>query len=198
MHALGEIREARALQALRMQFEYYRGGSAGRAALEALAHIAHPSTAGLFAQEKFSDDDRHRRYAYEGIARIGGGAAADAVAMEQLLTGEDDKAVRAAIAFALAAGGKPYLERVVLALADNDTRNQAMDYVVELGIAQPSTLVPYLRHSDPLVRERVAIAMGFIGDAGTDALTQLTRDGDPSVRRAAEASLVRRRASTRR
>jgi HEAT repeat protein len=68
--------------------------------------------------------------------------------------------------------------------------------VVELGIAQPAALVPYLRNTDPIVRERVATAMGFVSDAGAEAaLAQLTSDGDPSVRRAAEASLVRRRAN---
>jgi HEAT repeat protein len=196
MHSLGEIREARALTALRLQLEYYRGGTAGRTALEALARIAHPSTADLFAQEKFSKDDRHRRYAYEGIARIGGISAADAAALEQLLADERDKAVAAAMAFALAASGRPHLERVILALTDNDTANQAVEYVVELGMKQPAALVPYLRHTDPIVRERVAAAMGFVSDEAADAaLAQLTSDGDPSVRRAAEASLVRRRGS---
>jgi HEAT repeat protein len=195
MYALGEIREARALAALQLQLEYYRGGIAGRTALEALARIAHKSSADLFAKEKFAGSEEHRRYAYEGIARIGGVPSADAVAMEQLLTSERNKSVAVAMAFALAAGGRPYLERIVLALADNDTANQVMDYVVELGVAQPSALVPYLKHSDPIVRERVATAMGFVGDAGAEAaLSPLTSDGDPSVRRAAEASLLRMRA----
>ncbi len=196
MRAVGEIREARALAALHHQLEYYRGGIAGRTALEALARIAHKSSANLFAQEKFSKSEAHRRSAYEGIARIGGIPAADAIAMEQLLTAERDESVVAAMAFALASGGRPYVERVVLALADNDTANQVMDYVVELGIAQPSALLPYLRHTDPIVRERVATAMGFVGGANAEAaLSPLTSEGDPSVRRAAEASLVRIRAS---
>jgi HEAT repeat protein len=196
IRAVGEIREPRALVALQHQLEYYRGGIAGRTALEALARIAHPSSAELFATEKFSNNDEHRRYAYEGIARIGGIPAADAIAMEQLLTAERDESVAAAMAFALAAGGRPYLERVVVALADEDTANQVMDYVVELGIKQPSVLLPYLRHTDPIIRERVATAMGFVGGAGTEAaLSQLTTEGDPSVRRAAERSLVRIRAS---
>lgn len=195
MRALGEIREARALEALHLQLNYYRGGIAGRTALDALARIAHKSTAQLFAQEKFSKSDAHRQSAYEGIARIGGVTAADAVALEQLLTEERDESVSAAMAFALAAGGRPYVERVVLALADNDTANQVMDYVVELGAAQPAALVPYLKHADPIVRERVATAMGFVGDAGAEAaLSQLASDGDPSVRRAVEASLIRMRA----
>jgi HEAT repeat protein len=196
IHSVGEVREARALVALQQQLEYYRGGIAGRAALEALARIADKSSAELFAKEKFSKSEAHRRYAYEGIARIGGIPAGDAVAMEQLLTDERDETVSTAMAFALAMGGRPYVERVVLALADNDTANQAMDYVVELGIAQPGALASYLRHTDPIVRERVSTAMGFVGDAAAEpALSQLTSDGDPSVRRAAQAALIRMRAS---
>ena len=195
MRAVGEIREARALVALQEQLDYYRGATAGRAALEALARVAHPSTANLFAEERFSKSEAHRRYAYEGIARIGV-ADADAVAMEQLLTEERDEAVVAAMAFALAAAGRPYLDRLVQALADPDTANQALEYVVELGSAQPSALVPYLQHADPIVRERVAMAVGFVGDAGAEAaLFKLTSDGNPSVRRAAEVALIRMRAS---
>ena len=116
--------------------------------------------------------------------------------MEQLLIEERDEAVVTAMAFALAAAGRPYVERVVLALTDPDTANQAIDYVVELGSAQPSVLVPYLRHTDPIVRERVATAMGFVADADAEAaLSQLTSDGDPSVRRAAETALIRMRVS---
>jgi HEAT repeat protein len=196
MHALGEIREARALTALQLQLDYYYGATAGRAALAALARIAHPSTLELFTRERFSKSEAHRRFAYEGIARLGGIAAADAVAVEQLLTAERDEAVAVAMAFALAAAGRPYAERVIMALADPDTANQALDYVVDLGSAQPSLLVPYLRHADPIVRERVATAVGFVGNADAEAaLSQLTSDGDPSVRRSAERALIRMRVS---
>ncbi len=196
MHAVGEIREARALVALQQQLDYYRGGTAGRMALEALARIAHRSSAALFAEERFSKSEAHRRYAYEGIARLGGIPEADAVALERLLTEEREEEVAAAMAFALAATGRPYVDRLVLALVDPDTANQALEYLVELGGAQPSALVPYLQHKDAIVRERVAMATGFVGDAGAEAaLSQLTSDGDPSVRRAAEVALIRRRAT---
>lgn len=196
MRSVGEIREARALVALREQLDFYRGGTAGRTALEALARIAHPSTADLFAQERFSKSAAHRRHAYEGIARIGGVSTADAAAMEQLLTAERDEAVVTAMAFALTAAGRPFLDRLVQALADHDTANQALEYVVELGRAQPAALVPYLQHPDPIVRERVATAMGFVADAGAEAaLSKLTSDGTPSVGRAAEVALIRLRLS---
>ena len=194
MRAVGEIREARALAALQQQLEYYRGGTAGRTALEALARIAHRSSANLFAEERFSKSDAHRRYAYEGIARMGGIPDADAVSLERLLTEERDEEVAAAMAFALAAARRPYVDRLVQALADPDTANQAIDYLVEVGAAQPSALTPFLQHSDPIVRERMATAVGFVGDAGAEAaLSQLTTDGSPTVRRAAEVALIRRR-----
>ena len=142
--------------------------------------------------ERFSDSEAHRRYAYEGIARLGGIPATDAVAVEQILTEERDEAVAAAMAFALAAAGRPLLDRVVMALVDPDTANQALDYLVELGAARPAALVPYLKNSDAMVRERVATAAGFVADTSTEAaLTELTTDGNPSVRRAADTALIR-------
>jgi HEAT repeat protein len=196
IHAVGEIREARALAALQQQLDYYRGGTAGRMALEALARIAHRSSANLFAEERFSKSEAHRRSAYEGIARLGGIPEADAVALERLLTEERQETVAAAMAFALAAAGRPYVERLVQALVDDDTANQALEYLVEVGGAQPSALVPFLQHADPVVRERVAVVTGFVGDASAEAaLSQLTTDGSPSVRRAAEVALIRRRAA---
>jgi HEAT repeat protein len=196
IRAVGEIREARALVALQEQLEYYRGATAGRAALEALARIAHRSTWQLFSSERFSNSDAHRRYAYEGIARLGGIPPTDAVAVEQLLAEERDEEVAAAMAFALAAAGRPLVDRVVMALVDPDTAEQALDYIVELATARPAALVPYLKHGDALVRERVATAMGFVVDASTEAaLTELTTDGNPSVRRAADTALIRMRVS---
>jgi HEAT repeat protein len=194
MRALGDIREARALAALRQQLDYYEDATAGRAALDALARIAHRSTAGLFEQGRFSGNAGHRRAAYEGIARLGGVRDDDVLAVEQRLTDERDAEVRLAMAFALAAGGRPYLERVVQALSEGDLANQAMEYVVELGQVSSDGLAPYLQDRDPVVRARTAIAAGFSGGPRTEAeLSKLTTDGDPSVRRAAEVALMRMR-----
>jgi HEAT repeat protein len=192
MRAVGEIREPRALAALRQQLDYYQSATAGRAALDALARIAHPSTAGLFEQERFSNTAARRRSAYEGMARLGGVRDADVVAVEQRLTEERDAEVRLAMAFALAAAGRPYLDRVVQSLSDGDLANQAIEYVVELGRARPDAIPPYLQDRDPTVRARAAIAAGFTGGSLAEAeLSRLTTDGDPSVRRAAEVALLR-------
>ena len=194
MRAVGEIREARALVALRQQLDFYQGSTAGRAALDALARIAHSSTAGLFEQERFSDTPSRRRSAYEGIARLGGVRDADVPGIEQRLTDEREPHVRLAMAFALAASGRPYLERIVQALSDRELADQAIEYAVELGRASPDALAAHLQDRDPVVRARTAIAAGFTGGASVEAgLTRLTTDGDPSVRRAAEVALLRTR-----
>jgi HEAT repeat protein len=196
IRAVGEIREARALVALGLQLDYYRGATAGRAALDALARIAHPSSAGLFEQERFSDSGTNRRLAYEGIARLGGIRQADALAVEQRFTEERDREARLAMAFALSAAGRPFREQVVQAVADRDLADQAMEYLVEMGRAQPDALLPYLSDRDPVVRARVAIATGFVGGPQAEAqLSPLTQDGDPTVRRAADVALLRIRAA---
>jgi len=198
MRALGEIREGRAIAALRDQIEFYRGGSAGRAALEALARIAHPSTASLLAEAYLSKDERSRRYGYEGLARLGGVPEGDAVAFERLLSEERDPGVIGAMTFALAAAGRPYVDRIVAALANDDTADQALGYLVELGHDHPELLLPHLQNGVPVVRERVAIAVGFTGGPDAEAaLTMLTRDGDPAVRRAAEIAIMRLRSLKR-
>jgi HEAT repeat protein len=198
MRAVGESREARALAALQQQVDFYGGTTAGRTAFDALARIAHPSSTGLLEQARFANEAWQRRAAYEGTARLGGVRDADAVAVEQRLTEARAADVRLAMAFALAAGGRPYLERIVEALADRDLADQAMEYAVELGRSRPDALAPYLQDRDPVVRARVAIAAGFSGGPRTEAaLSQLTSDGDPAVRRAAEVAVIRIR-STRR
>jgi HEAT repeat protein len=129
---------------------------------------------------------------------MGGVRDADGLAIEQRLTEERDADVRLAMAFALAAAGRPYLERIVQSLPDPNLANQAMEYAVELGRAKPDALAPYLQDRDPVVRARVAIAAGFSGGPRTEAeLSRLTSDGDPSARRAAEVALMRIRPMTK-
>ena len=57
MRALGEIRETRAISALSDQLAFYGKGEGAWAALDALARIAHASTAPLF-QVRLGDKDR--------------------------------------------------------------------------------------------------------------------------------------------
>ncbi|MDH4063096.1 MAG: HEAT repeat domain-containing protein [Acidobacteriota bacterium] len=194
MRALGEIQERRALVALRQQLDYFERGSAGRAALDGLARIAHPSSAALFAEERHSSNAVLRRHAYEGLARLGGIPAGEVAMVEAVMTEERNTEAGLAMAFALAAAGHPYVDRIVQALAVRGTAEQALEYVVELGRSQPDAIVPHLQHADAAVREHVAMAVGFVGGTNAEAaLTQIANDSSPEVRHAAEVALMRMR-----
>ena len=53
------------------QLTYYAKGEGAAAALDALAHIAHPSSVPLFKSRLTDKDDFIRRAAAEGLARTG-------------------------------------------------------------------------------------------------------------------------------
>jgi HEAT repeat protein len=199
MRALGDLREARALVALQEQLDFYKSGSAGRAALDALARIAHPSSVGLFAEYRRSNNEDLRRYAYEGLGRLGNISDGDASVFESRLSEERHAEVIGAIAFALATTSRPHLDRIVEALPNPDTVDQAREYLVELGHVHPETLLPYLQNPNPDVREQIAMIVGVVGGTGAEAaLTPLTTDTSEAVRRAAQVALTRLRAPAQR
>lgn len=190
MRAAGEVREWRALQALTDLFAYYGRGPLAEAALDGLAHIAHASSQDLFREQLGDDSPLIRRYAVEGLARSGNRAAATAAA--RALEGEQDDGVRLAVAFASVASRGTGAETLTAALAENDRHEQAMDYLVELGPKALPGLRAALKANAPIVRQRAATVLGFIG--GSDALSLLesiTRDPDADVARAAERAVVR-------
>ena len=69
MRALGDIRDERAVQALMEQLKFYGKGDGAWSALDALARIAHPSSAPLFKTRISDKDPFMRRAAAEGLAR---------------------------------------------------------------------------------------------------------------------------------
>ncbi|MPZ16566.1 MAG: hypothetical protein GEV06_01430 [Luteitalea sp.] len=190
MRAVGEVREWRALQALTDFFTYYERGPLAEAALEGLAHIAHASSQDLFRERLGDGSPLIRRYAVEGLARSGNRAAATAAATA--LESEQDEGVRLALAFASVASRGSGAETLTAGLAEHERYSQAMDYFVELGPKALPGLRAALQQSAPLVRQRAAIVLGFIG--GSDALALLEsaeRDPDADVARAAERAAAR-------
>src|SRR5262249_54870147 len=71
MHALGAMRYDRAVQALTDLFNYYAKGEDADAALDGLAHIAHPSSAPLLVAQLSNRSTAPRTIAIEGVARLG-------------------------------------------------------------------------------------------------------------------------------
>jgi HEAT repeat protein len=183
MRALGDLRYEPAVAALTDQFRFYVRGSAGRAAISALAAIGRPSAIPLFQSQTTSGYPAHRKAAYEGLARSGGAAAA-APRIETAMASEKDSRVLAAMAFALAsAGHKDGVTRVLEALADRERSDEALGYLVELGVPHVAAVAARLSDTSPFVRGQIATALGFIGGPeAAAALKGASGDLDPDVR----------------
>ena len=137
-------------------------------------------------------DGNHRRSASEGLARTGS-AKVTAPRIEGALASERDKRVRLAMSFALASAGRP-IAPVVDAVLDDDLAEQALEYLVEIGQAHAVDLAARLRDQNPLIRQHVAIALGFVGGPDSAAaLTAAATDTNTDVRSAVEVAQLRLR-----
>ena len=190
MRALGDIREPRAIQALAEQLAFYKRGKLAEASFDALARIGHPVSIPLFQEQLANKNWVMRRFAAEGLART---RAPEAVtAIEPRFEGEKKAQVQLAMAYALAAAGRPTVISVAATLDDDALAPQAMAYLVDLGRPAVPALAPYLRANQPSVRERTAMVLGLIG--GPEAVAALEALGqDPEVRvaRAVERAIAR-------
>ena len=193
IRAVGDLRADQAVVALAEQFAYYVRGVAGRAAIDALARIGNSQSRRLFEAQTESAYPAHRRAAYEGLARLGNlGPAAPRI--EAAMTNEKDERVQAAMAFALTRSGHPAHERIFAALADRDTTDQVLEYLVELGPTHATEIAAHLQDRNPLVREQVAIALGFIGgQEAAAALNAAANDENADVRLAVSVAQLRLR-----
>jgi HEAT repeat protein len=193
MRALGDIRETGAVPALTDQFEFYVRGVAGRSALDALARIGDPSSAPLFEAQTGSGYPAHRRSAYEGLARTGT-AKITAPRIEAAVAADGDERVRLAMAFALASAGRP-LDPIVLALTDDDVGGQAIEYLVELGPTQAAAIATRMGDQDPVIRQQIAVVLGFAGGPNAASALQAAATTDPSaeVRGAIQVAQLRLR-----
>jgi len=193
MRAVGDLRAESAVVALADQFAYYVRGVAGRAAIDALARIGSSQSRALFEAQTESGYPAHRRAAYEGLARLGNlGPASPRI--EAAMTNEKDERVQAAMAFALTRSGHPAHERIFAALADRDTTDQVLEYLIELGPTHATEIAAHLQDRNPLVREQVAIALGFIGGQEAEAaLNAAASDETAEVRMAVSVAQVRLR-----
>ena len=195
MRALGDIRERSAAPALTEQFEFYDRGIAGRQALDALARIGDPRSIPVFEACRGSDRPDRRVAAYEGLARSG--AAKAAARLEAELAAERDERVRLALAFALASSGRS-VAPLIEALTADDLKLQALEYLVEIGTMHAAELQTRLRDPDPLVRQHVAIALGFVGGPeASAALAAASTDENALVRNAVQVAQLRIRIATR-
>ncbi len=193
LRAIGDVKDLRALQALREQFAFYGKGPVAEAAFDAMSRIGHESQVPLFQEGLTSKNALMRRWAAEGLARSGS-ASLSMPTLEDGLAREKDAATRLAFAYALQSVGRPQMPMLVEALRNEKTAAQAMAYLVELGQPVARQLGAAIADPDPAQRARVAMTLGLIG--GPDAVAALDRakgDADTETARAIERALARAR-----
>ena len=190
MRSLGLLGERRAIQALTDQLKFYGKGEGAWSALDALAHIADPSSVPVFKIPLTDKDPFLRRAAAEGLGRARDSSELSAL---QMGAGNDpSEMVRAAMAFALQKLGRNYIPRLVESLDSEKMAPQIADYLLELGPSVAPALVSHLQDPSPAIRANVATVLGALGDAATvTALQPLTGDKDRSVAQAATRAIDR-------
>jgi HEAT repeat protein len=190
MRALGDLREESAVKALNDQLIYSGKGEPAYSALDALARIAHPSSAPLFKERLADRDPWMRRAAAEGLGRLAEASAFDA--LHAGVGGDDSEMVRAAMAFALLKIGRGQVVRLVDYLDSKKMAPQIHGYLLELGPAIVPELLPRLQEPGDTMRCSLVDALGALGDQSTvTALSPLLQQGNREIVKAAARAIER-------
>src|SRR6185436_9688 len=129
---------------------HYGKGEPAEAALDAIARIAHASSADLLIAQASSKNLMTKMLAIEGLARLGdpGNAAVVGVA----LGSERNDTLRLAGAFAAATLSDGTLDPIVEAVQKPKLREQAKEYLVQIASWRSAAFARYLQSSDPRIR----------------------------------------------
>ena len=192
MRALGQLRYARAVQALSDQLSYHQRGADALAALEGLAGIGDSTSVSIFRELLTSPEADIRQLAVEGIARAGAGDALGE--LQQMGQSERSAGVLLALHYAhvkLGAAGRS-LQELVAALNVPPQRQLALKYLVDVAPLVAPLLAESLRDKNPDVRRLVADVLGFSRDtAVVAALDAAAKDADADVAEAARHAMER-------
>ena len=135
---------------------------------EALAFIGHPKSKELFQDVLNHEDEFFRRYASEGLGRIGDRSYTTLLAGEHLRA--ESKEVRLALSFALYRLGRDeHLVELVGGLGRGD---QGFNYLLELEPGEIHKLHPYVRSAKDSVKERLLEIVGLRGDRSSLPIVQ--------------------------
>lgn len=139
-----------------------------RAALSALAMIGDDRAEQVFLENLTDKNADRRRYAVEGLARIGDQKYADQIS--RLLLAEKDNEAKLAEQWALYKLGQRDQIRHIVPKLYSGQDDQAYGYLMEID--QVADLYPYARSSNTDVRRKVIEILGKIGDKSTIAELQ--------------------------
>jgi HEAT repeat protein len=193
MSALGSMRYERGVQALTDLFTFYGKGDNAEAALDALAHIAHPASAPLLVAQLTGRNTALRAIAIEGLARIGDPARLAEIKLATDADRNDVVTLAGAFASALLENGS--VERIADALTKPRLRDRARQYVAEIAPRRAAVFGRHLMDPDERIRLEIVEALGLAGDPTALSLVEpLLKDRDDQVARAAERAVARLRA----
>ncbi|TDI45216.1 MAG: HEAT repeat domain-containing protein [Acidobacteria bacterium] len=163
----------------------------GDRALAALAHLGAPEARGVFYYQMTSKNSERRRWAVEGLGRLGDSGIASGLVKDFLR--EPDPTVQLAYCFALVQLGRiEFIDRVALDLGNRKRHEQAFEYAVELGSGVLGELVRYLTDPVPAVRIEMARVLMAIGDpAAIPHLQPLLSDPNSKVADSANRAIAR-------
>lgn len=190
MDTLGALRYERGIQALTDQFQHYEKGPVAQTALGALARVAHPSSAPVFASALSSRDLGVKLAAVEGLARIGDVSQAATIATALARDRSDAVLLGAEFASVLLSNGP--IDDMVGALAKNRLRDQAMQYLVDAAPGRARLFSPHAADPQPRIRQLVVLALGLSGDPDAQPIVErYLKDADPAVARTAARAMAR-------
>jgi HEAT repeat protein len=163
----------------------------GDRALRALALMGAADARGVFYYQMTSKRADQRRWAVEGLGRLGDQSLIPGM-MKDFLR-EPDPSVQLAYCFALTRLGQhEFVDRVALSLGNTKLREQAHEYAVELGSPLLNELVTYLADPVAEVRKEMAQVLMEIGDpAAIPYLRPLLSDPNGEVADRANRAIAR-------
>jgi len=190
MQALGGMRYERALTALTDQFQYFGKGELAEASLDAIARIAHPSSALILIPQLGSTNEALKATAIEGLARIGDRSRRGNI--ESAVVGESDARVMLAAVFAGVLLSDAPLDPLAEALRRPKLADRARQYLVAVAPGRSAAFSRHAQDPDAQIRGGVADALGLAGDtAALPIVEAMVRDRDPRVAQAAQRAAAR-------
>ncbi|MEP7307507.1 MAG: hypothetical protein ABJA98_18545 [Acidobacteriota bacterium] len=190
MQALGGMRYERAVAALTEQFQYFGKGELAEAALDAIARIAHPTSALVLLPQLASKNDTLKTVAIEGLARIGDRTRRATI--DSALRGERREQVLLAGAFAAVLLSDAPIEPLADALRRPKLADRAREYLIAVAPGRSATFSRHAQDPDAQIRAGVADVLGLAGDAAALPIVEaMLRDRDPQIALAAERAVAR-------
>lgn len=185
VRVLGYFRYTPALSELQHFLDYSNKKDYKRVALQAISRIADPSSEPTMKKYLQDNDTLMRRYAIEGIGRIGLKSYTDN--LERDFLREKNKEIKLALSFTLfKLGRNAYLDNLVREMDKEAYEDLVHGYFVELGDQAVTPLAGYIKPADKKFKILLMQTLGAMGaNSAIQYLEPYLKDPDVDVAQAA-------------